>query len=143
LHRRLGAALTISIFLLGTFTIVIPVQAHFTLGSSSPVYPWTTNNFDNHVPGVIGYVWPGGGENTYLGYPTYVSGVVAPGYIPPYPIQSLAGGLFPKNYLQVDAHEYAPFGAIVTGTTGDLIFAINATGQGYLTYPGHEYTDSA
>jgi hypothetical protein len=140
LHRRLGAALTISIFLLGTFTIVIPVQAHFTLGSSSPVYPWTTNNFDNHVPGVIGYVWPGGGENTYLGYPTYVSGVVAPGYIPPYPIQSLAGGLFPKNYLQVDAHEYAPFGAIVTGTTGDLIFAINATGQGYLTYPGHEYT---
>jgi hypothetical protein len=78
-------------------------------------------------------VWPGGGENTYLGAPTYVSSLVAPGYIAPYPTQSIAGslvaaGTYPANYLQVDAHEYAPFGAIVTGTTGDLIFAINATG---------------
>jgi hypothetical protein len=128
LHKKLAATLTISIFILSMFAVMAPAQAHFTLGSSSPVYPWTTNNFDPHVDGVIGYVWPGGGENTYLGAPTYVSSIVAPGYIAPYPAQTLAGSLFPANYLQVDAHEYAPFGAIVTGTTGDLIFAINATG---------------
>jgi hypothetical protein len=127
LHKRLAATLTISIFILSMFAVMAPAQAHFTLGSSSPVYPWTTKNFDPHVSGVIGYVWPGGGENTYLGAPTYVSSIVAPGYIAPYPSQTLAGSLFPENYLQVDAHEYAPFGAIVTGTTGDLIFAINAT----------------
>jgi hypothetical protein len=132
LHKKLAATLTISIFILSMFAVMAPAQAHFTLGSSSPVYPWTTNNFDPHVPGVIGYVWPGGGENAYLGAPTYVSSIVAPGYIAPYPTQSIAGSsvaqvTYPANYLQVDAHEYAPFGAIVTGTTGDLIFAINAT----------------
>jgi hypothetical protein len=135
LHKKLAATLTISIFILSMFAVMAPAQAHFTLGSSSPVYPYTTDNFDPHVDGVIGYVWPGGGENTYLGYPTYVSSLVAPGYIAPYPSLSIqkdvaAGGLagsYLANYQQVDAHEYAPFGAIVTGTTGDLIFAINAT----------------
>jgi hypothetical protein len=114
LHKRLAATLTIS-----------------------PVYPWTIENFDNHVPGVIGYVWPGGGENVYTGAGalsgynpyTYVSNVLAPGYVAPYPAQSLAGvsPSWPANYMQVDAHEYAPFGAIVVDTTGDLIFAINST----------------
>jgi hypothetical protein len=116
---------------------MVPAQAHFTLGSSSPVYPWTIDNFDQHVPGVIAYVWPGGGENVYTGAGaqsgfnsyTYVSNVLAPGYVAPYPAQSLAGVTppWPANYMQVDAHEYAPFGAIVTGTPGDLIFAINST----------------
>jgi hypothetical protein len=140
LHKKLAATLTISIFILSMFAVMVPAQAHFTLGSSSPVYPWTTNNFDPHVDGVIGYVWPGGGENTYLGAPTAVSNIVAPGYIAPYPTNSIAGSAlaqttYPANYLQVDAHEYAPFGAIVTGTTGDLIFAINATEASEGSYP--------
>jgi hypothetical protein len=148
LHKRLAATLTIVVFLLSMFAVMAPAQAHFTLGSSSPVYPWTTDNFDPHVPGVIGYVWPGGGENTYLGTPTYVSSVVAPGYIAPYPSQIIgsnptASGAYPANYLQVDAHEYAPFGAIVVDTTGDLIFAINATfgsaEQGF--FSGGTWTD--
>jgi len=142
LHKKLAATLTITIFLISTFAILAPVQAHFTLGSSSPVYPWTTSNFDPHVSGVIGYVWPGGGENTYDGYPTLVGTgyQLPPGYVAPYPIKSLQANAFLKglggsyllsqNYLQEDANEYAPFGAIVTGTTGDLIFAINATGTG-------------
>jgi len=124
---------------MSTLAILAPVQAHFTLGLSQPNYPFTVNNFDPHASGVIGYVWPGGGENTYVGTPTFVGGIyqIPPGYIAPYPTPSLTndaalGGLAGsylanQNYLQLDAHEYAPFGAIVTGTTGDLIFAFNAT----------------
>jgi hypothetical protein len=132
LHKKLAATLTIAIFLFSTLAILAPVQAHFTLGDNLPNYPYHTNDFDPHVPGVIGYVWPGGGENTYLGYPTQVTNVVSPGYVSPYPVQSLTGaGVYPspwtQNYAQLDGHEYAPFGAIVTGTTGDLIFAVNST----------------
>jgi len=109
---------------------MVPVQAHFTLGDNLPNYPYHENDFDpNHIFGVIGYVWPGGGENTYLGYPSVVTNLIPPGYVPPYPSNDVFGLVppWPANYLQADAHEYAPFGAIVTGTTGDLIFAINAT----------------
>jgi hypothetical protein len=132
LHKKLAATLTIAIFLFSTLAILAPVQAHFTLGDYVPNYPYETNDFDPHVPGVIGYVWPGGGENTYLGYPSYVTNVVSPGYVPPYPVNALTNaGRYPspwtQNYAQLDGHEYAPFGAIVAGTTGDLIFAINST----------------
>jgi hypothetical protein len=137
LHKRLIATLTIGIFLFSTLAILVPVQAHFTLGDNTPNYPYHVNDFDPHVAGVIGYVWPGGGENTYLGFPSYVTNVVSPGYVPPYPVDSLTkAGRYPspwtQNYAQLDGHEYAPFGAIVTGTTGDLIFAINATAE----FPG-------
>jgi hypothetical protein len=135
LHRRLAATLTIGIFLFSTLAILAPVQAHFTLGGYVPNYPYETDDFDPHVFGVIGYVWPGGGENTYLGYPSAITNVVSPGYIPPYPSQAIAraqtfgGGVgWTQNLAQLDGHEYAPFGAIVAGTTGDLIFAVNATG---------------
>jgi hypothetical protein len=132
MHTRVVATLTIAIFLFSTLAILAPVQAHFTLGLNTPNYPYHVDDFDPHVPGVIGYVWPGGGENTYLGTPSYVTNVISPGYVPPYPVNSLtAAGRYPspwtQNYAQLDGHEYAPFGAIVTGTTGDLIFAINAT----------------
>ena len=135
MNKKLAASLTIAIFLLSTIAILAPVQAHFTLGNSTEgVYPYTANDFDPHVKGVIGYVWPGGGENTYLGSPTGVTNVVGPGYVPPYPNPSIAKDLalggaqgWTQNLAQLDGHEYAPFGAIVVGSTGDLIFAINAT----------------
>jgi hypothetical protein len=128
LHKKLAATLTITIFLLSTLAILAPVQAHFTLGLNQPTYPYTTDNFDPHVDGVIGYVWPGGGENTYLGTPSKVTNTIAPGYVAPYPSNALEGAAgWAQNYMQLDGHEYAPFGAIVAGTTGDLIFAINAT----------------
>jgi hypothetical protein len=134
MHKRLAGTLTVAIFLLSTLAVLVPVQAHFTLGLNTPNYPFHVDDFDPHVPGVIGYVWPGGGENTYLGAPSSVTNVVSPGYVPPYPSQSIAyaqsyggGAGWTQNLEQLDGHEYAPFGAIVTGTTGDLIFAVNAT----------------
>jgi hypothetical protein len=145
LHKKLAATLTITIFLLSTLAILAPAQAHFTLGDYTDTYPYNTNNYDQHVPGVIGYVWPGGGENTYLGYPSYVTNVVSPGYVPPYPSKAVdtAKG-WTQNLMQLDGHEYAPFGAIVAGTTGDLIFAINATYLSMGNFPGYaggDYTN--
>jgi hypothetical protein len=141
LHKKLAATLTIAIFLISTLAIIAPVQAHFTLGDNTPGYPYHINDFDPHVPGVIGYVWPGGGENVYTGGAlaagmnpyTTVSSILPPGYVPPYPTYSLglAGlpntGMWAQNFAQLDGHEYSPFGAIVVNTSGDLIFAVNST----------------
>jgi len=158
LHKKFTAGLTIAIFLISSLAIVsqlTPVSAHFTLGDYTSTYPYHTCDFDGgntadclssfntqvHVPGVIGYVWPGSGSADYMGTGP-ASGVpgsgygnnAAPGYMPPYPATDLAryfsasaGANVPQNWLQLDGHAYAPFGAILTGTTGDLIFAVNAT----------------
>ena len=69
MNRKLTATLTIAIFLISTFAIVVPVHATFTLGNLSGTNPYEVNNFDAHVAGPIGYVWPGSGENGYLGFP--------------------------------------------------------------------------
>ena len=61
MDKKLAASLTIAIFLMSTFTVVNPVQAHFTLGDLTATYPYHANDFDAHLSGVIGYVWPGGG----------------------------------------------------------------------------------
>jgi len=132
LNKKLAASLTIAIFLLSTIAVFAPVQAHFTLGQNQPTYPYTVQNFDKHVEGVIGYVWPGGGENSYLGSPTAVSPTVGPGYTAPYPINALTAAhvynpSWTQNLAQLDGHEYSPSGAIVVNSQGDLIFAINAT----------------
>ena len=130
MNTKLVACLTIAIFLMSTLAILGPVQAHFTLGQNQPNYPFTTQNFDPHVPGVIGYVWPGGGENSYDGAPASVTPLLSPGYVAPYPSQAIskAGAqLWTQNVEQLDGDEYAPSGAIVAGSTGDLIFAINYT----------------
>jgi len=133
LNKKLAASLTIAIFLLSTIAVFAPVQAHFTLGKNNEgVYPYTVQNFDPHAPGVLGYVWPGGGENTYLGSPTRVTNNVGPGYTAPYPVNALtAAGVYnpswTQNLAQLDGHEYSPSGAIVVSSTGDLIFAINAS----------------
>jgi len=98
-----------------------PVSAHFTLGDLTPTYRYHANDFDTHVDGVIGYVWPGGGYAAYTGT---VNGF-PPGYQSPYPGGNPPGA--PSNDLQLEGDTYAPFGAILTNSTGDLIFAINAT----------------
>ena len=85
MNKKLAASLSIAIFLMSTIAVLAPVQAHFTLGQNTPNYPFTLQNFDPHVPGVIGYVWPGGGENTYNGYPTVLNPLFSPGYVAPYP----------------------------------------------------------
>ena len=71
LHKKLAAVLTIAIFAISTFAIVNPVSAHFTLGDLTGTYRYHANDFDPHVPGVIGYVWPGGGQNAYGGFPNF------------------------------------------------------------------------
>ena len=43
------------------------------------------NDFDPHVTGPIGYVWPGGGLNAYSGFPELRNVNNAPGYQSPYP----------------------------------------------------------
>lgn len=105
-------------------TSTATVSAHTTLGdlnNSSPFYRSNDNELNaailgHHVPGPLGYVWPGSGMNTYSGVPSY-----PPGYQSPFTNQ---------NPIQVARDSYSPEGAILTSTAdhdnvGDLIFALN------------------
>ncbi|HXX72914.1 MAG TPA: carboxypeptidase-like regulatory domain-containing protein [Candidatus Acidoferrales bacterium] len=124
--RKIAAALTAAVFLLSAFAIIAPAQAHFTLGNLSATSPYDINNFDPHVAGPIGYVWPGSGECAYDGFPNEASDNCAPGYQSPYPNGNPPGA--PDNsWYQLQGDTYSPFGAVLTNSTGDLIFAINAT----------------
>jgi len=131
LRKKLVATLTIAIFLISTLAIIVPTQATFTLGHSIGTTPYTVNNFDPHVPGVIGYIWPGSGECAYLGYPNQANvNNCAPGYQAPYPNGNPPGA--PSNsWYQLEGNSYEPFGAVLTGSTGDLIFGLNATACTY------------
>jgi len=127
-----------------------PVHATFTLGDLTGSYPWHQNDFDPHVAGVIGYVWPGGGENSYSGAPNIASNTNYPGYQSPFPCTVSTGAkqseptLYgnsncappgaPASWYQEQGSAYAPFGAVLAGSTGDLIFAINSTACG-VSYP--------
>ena len=103
---------------LSSFT---PVLAHTTLGDLTGTSPYRTNDNElgipgGHVPGPLGYVWPGGGLDAY-------SGVASnpPGYQSPFTNQ---------EPLQAAGDAYSPEGAILTSTAdhdsvGDLIFALN------------------
>lgn len=104
-----------------------PVQAHYTLGLNTGTPPYHVSDFDPHVTGVIGYVWPGSGENAYAGAPGFVSSSIPPGYIAPWADNGVnPPGALPTWY-QLAGNAYAPFGAVLVNSTGDLIFAINAT----------------
>ena len=132
MKRRLSAVFVIGIFILSIFSVVNPVQAHFTLGDLTGTFRYHANDFDPHVPGVIGYVWPGGGQNAYDGFPNVAGANLAPGYQSPYPGGNPTGAVS-NSWYQLEGDAYAPFGAVLTGSTGDLIFALNATacqGQG-------------
>ena len=69
MRKKLVATLTIAIFLISTFAIMVPAEATFTLGNASGTNPYETNNFDPHVAGPIGYVWPGAGQCAWDGFP--------------------------------------------------------------------------
>src|SRR5208282_4033836 len=149
MHRsKLAAIFTIMLFLVATFAVAVPVQAHFTLGNLTSTYRFHSLDYDPHVPGVIGYVWPGGGLDSYVGAPNIASSVLSPGYQSPYPCRQagepvgIAGtvvgsagypaqcnptGAPTSSWYQLQGSAYAPFGSVLAGSTGDLIFAINAT----------------
>ena len=114
--------LIVLILLLGT--IIDPAYGHTTLGDlndSPPLYRSNDNELNtfasgHHVPGPLGYVWPGSGLDTYSGI-----GSNPPGY------QSPFTSLKP---VQATGDAYSPEGAILTSTAdhdsvGDLIFALN------------------
>ncbi|MGO9643953.1 MAG: hypothetical protein ACLPY5_04310 [Candidatus Bathyarchaeia archaeon] len=152
-HGKFVGALVVGIFLIGTFAVVLPVHATFTLGQLTGSYPFHELDFDPHVSGVVGYVWPGGGENSYSGAPNFASNTLYPGYQSPYPCTSVGqptgnGGVVgssgnpaqcnppgapTSSWYQLQGSAYAPFGAVLAGSTGDLIFGLNATAD---TCPG-------
>src|SRR5208283_183517 len=102
-----------------------PAYAHTTIGdlnSTPPLYRINDNELNsvvtsgNHVPGPLGYVWPGSGMNTYSGVRQN-----PPGYQSPFTNQ---------KPIQAARDAYSPEGAILTSTAdhdnvGDLIFALN------------------
>ena len=126
LRKKAVATLAIAIFILSCVAIAPPAQAHFTLGNLVGTDPFDVNNFDAHVAGPIGYVWPGSGQCAFEGFPEQANANCAPGYQSPYPNGNPPGT--PSNsWYQLEGNTYAPFGAVLTGSTGDLIFALNAT----------------
>src|SRR5208282_6088524 len=147
------AVVTIIIFTISSIAVVNPVQAHFTLGQLTGTYRFHELDFDPHVSGVVGYVWPGGGQNAYLGSSNLASDNLSPGYQTPYPCVSAGeptgnggragsngnpSGCLPQDapsssWYQLEGSAYAPFGAVLADSTGDLIFALNATAH---TNPG-------
>jgi hypothetical protein len=104
-------------------SFAVPVWAHTTLGDLTGTSPYRTNDIElttappgDHVPGPLGYVWPGSGLNTYSGVPSN-----PPGYQSPFTDQ---------QPLQAAGDSYSPEGAILTSTAdhdsvGDIIFALN------------------
>ena len=71
--RKFVVVFLIGIFILSMIAAANPVQAHFTLGDLTGTFRYHANDFDPHVPGVIGYVWPGGGQNAYAGFPNFAN----------------------------------------------------------------------
>ncbi len=139
LNRKLFAALIIVIFLGSTPALFTPeVSGHFTVGINTPVPRFRSNDYDRHVSGPIGYVWPGGAFSfltggvspgtAWVGDPASI-----PGYQTPYPGHNPPNA--PLSWYQLEGTAYAPFGSILTSTddqanVGDLIFALNFTCNG-------------
>ena len=106
-------------------SLTAPVYAHTTLGdlnSSPPLFRTNDNELNtpnfpsNHVPGPLGYVWPGSGLDTYSGINSNPLGYQSP--------------FTTQKPIQTAGDSYSPEGAILTSTAGhdnvgDLIFAIN------------------
>jgi len=119
LDKRISAAFVTMLFILGI--VAMPVSAHFTMGNHQATYPFRNRHFDPHVDGLIGYVFPGGGLFT-AGAPGWYTGAgTYPGYQSPWPYWT--GGVNnpwpsqgPMGWYQLDANNYAPFGAILTST---------------------------
>jgi hypothetical protein len=77
-------------------------------------------------------VWPGAGLNAYSGFPDFATVNQPPGYQSPYP--GGKPGSSPgssqdapsSSWYQLESDSYSPFGAVLTGSRGDLIFAISS-----------------
>jgi hypothetical protein len=122
------------IILMVALASIAPVNAHFTLGNLIHSDRFHSDDFDTHLAGPLAYVWPGGGLSSYTGF----GDRFPPGYQSPYPggkpggpgINGPGGVSLPNpgsSWYQLESDAYAPFGAVLAGSTGDLIFAINAT----------------
>ncbi len=61
MSKKITAAFLVLLFALSTVLIATPVQGHFTLGRPTSTVPYRVRDFDPHVPGPTGYVWPGSG----------------------------------------------------------------------------------
>jgi hypothetical protein len=107
-------------------SLAAPVYAHTTLGDLNGTAPFyrsndnelnPTDTFGGHVPGPLGYVWPGSGLNEYSGIASN-----PPGYQSPFTTFDTP--------VQEAGNSFSPEGAILTSTidhdsVGDLIFAVN------------------
>ena len=136
--RRWAILLLLMAFAL---SLSAPVSAHTTLGDLTGTSPYRINDNElttpagSHVPGPLGYVWPGSGLDTY-------SGVASnpPGYQSPFTTQ---------QPLQAAGDSYSPEGAILTSTAdhdsvGDLIFALNFSNPNAFPNPSRfNYTSLA
>jgi len=121
MDKRISAAFVTMLFILGI--VAMPVSAHFTMGNHIPTYPFRTKHFDPHVDGLVGYVFPGSGLFT-AGAPGWYWGPGTfqyPGYQSPWPywtgsVNNPWPAQGPMQWYQLDANNYAPFGAILTST---------------------------
>ena len=120
LFQRSAATILTIALIIGLFA---PAFAHTTIGNLTGSPPFRENDHElnqitqAHVPGPLGYVWPGGGLNNYSGVASY-----PPGYQSPFTTF--------EQPLQLAANSYAPEGAILTSTSdhdsvGDMIFAVS------------------
>ena len=140
MNKKLYAAFLTVVFILSIALIAVPTEAHFTVGRPTGTLPYRVRDFDPHVPGPTGYVWPGSGVVTLptgSGAPSPVTWaqqgyMFPPGYQSPWSTNPPG---VPTSWLQLAGNAYAPFGAILTSTedhdnVGDIIFGINFTTTG-------------
>jgi len=144
MSKKIFATLLAALFILSIALVAVPTQAHHTLGrltdNPSSATPYRVRDFDVHVPGPTGYVWPGGGYGSYVG-PSPMGPISQgmPGYQSPWSPNPPGASL---DWYQLRGNAYAPFGAILTGAKGDLIIAINFTlGEGVDTSKDYVYDD--
>ena len=146
MNKKISAAFVTMLFILGI--VSVPVSAHFTMGTHTGTYPFRTKHFDPHTDGVVGYVFPGSGLATpgapgwYWGRDDY------PGYQSPWPyytggVQNPFPAQGPAGWYQLDANNYAPFGAILTstvkaGTPFKTMWEANKWASDYPTIEGLE-----
>ena len=119
MDKKISAALIAMLFVLGI--VAVPVSAHFTMGTHIPAYPFRSNHFDPHTKGLVGYVFPGGGLFTQSAPGWYSVAGEFPGYQSPWPywtsgVSNPFPSQGPMGWYQLDANNYAPFGAILTST---------------------------
>ena len=100
LDKKFVVVILIALFI-AEASLIVPANANYTLGELKPGSPRHQFDHDPHVLGPVCYVWPGAGWS--------YGGANLPGY----------------QNIEVQGNYYSPWGGIVTGTTGDLLFGID------------------